>query len=50
MESVQCKAALAITNAIKGSSRAKLYQELALGLLRHRRWIRRLCLFYEVFQ
>ena len=40
--------ALAITGAIKGSSREKLYQELGLEYLYRRRWARRLCLLYKV--
>ena len=35
MESIQCNAALAITDAIRGTSREKLYQEL--GLESHRK-------------
>ena len=50
IESVQYKAALAITGAIQGSSRKKLYQELGLEHLHQRQWMRRLCLFYKVFQ
>ena len=38
LESVQYKAALAITGAIQGSSREKLYQELGLESLKLRRW------------
>ena len=34
---------------IKGSSQEKLYQELNLGHLYQRRWMRRLYLFYKVF-
>ena len=34
MESVQYNAALAITGAIRGTSREKLYQELGLESLR----------------
>ena len=49
IESVQYKAALAITGAIQGSSQKKLYQELGLEHLHQRRWMRRLCLFYKVF-
>ena len=49
IESVQYKVALAITGAIQGSSREKLYQELGLEHLHQRRWIKRLCLFYKVF-
>ena len=41
-ESVQYDAALAITGAMKGSSREKLYQELELEYLYRRRWARRL--------
>ena len=48
IESVQYNAALAITGAIKGSSREKLYQELGLEYLYRRRWARRLCLLYKV--
>ena len=46
---VQYKAALAITGAIQGSSRKKLYQKLGLEHLHQRRWMWRLCLFYKVF-
>ena len=38
LESVQYKAALAITGATQGSSREKLYQELGLESLKLRRW------------
>ena len=50
IKSVQYKAALAITGTIQGSSRKKLYQELGLEHLHQRQWMRRLCLFYKVFQ
>ena len=40
--------ALAITGAIRDSSREKLYQELGLEYLHDRRWMRRLCLFCKV--
>ena len=36
-ESVQCRVALAITGAIQGTSREKIYQELGLETLRARR-------------
>ena len=49
IESVQYKAALAITGAIQGSSRKKLYQELGLEHLHQRRWMRHLSLFYKFF-
>ena len=48
LETVQYNAALAITGAIKGTSREKLYQELGLEYLQQRRWMRRLCLFCKV--
>ena len=41
---------LAITGAIRGTSREKLYQELGSEPLRIRRWYRKLCLFYQVFK
>ena len=37
VESIQCNAALAITGAIKGTSKEKLYNELGLEYLRDRR-------------
>ena len=48
LETVQYNVALAITGAIKGTSREKLYQELGLEYLQQRRWMRRLWLFYKV--
>ena len=39
---------LAITGAIRGTSREKLYQELGLEYLSDRRWCRRLCFFYKI--
>ena len=50
LESVQYKATLAITGAIKGPSREKLYQELGLELLKSRRWYRRLCCMYKIMK
>ena len=38
IESVQYKAALAITGAIQGTSRDKIDQELGLESLKSRRW------------
>ena len=43
IESVQYNAALAITGAIHGSSRDKLYEEL-----HDRRWFRKLCFYYKI--
>ena len=50
MESIQYNAALAITGAIRGTSREKLYQELGLESLRKRRWYRKLCYFFKIFK
>ena len=49
IESVQYKAALAITGVMQGSSREKLYKELGLEHLYQRRWMRQLCSFCKVF-
>ena len=46
--SLQYNAALAITGAIRGSSKGKLYQELGFEYLSSRRWLRKLCQFYKV--
>ena len=48
--SIQYNACLAITGAIRGTSREKIYQELGLESLQLRRWYRKLCLFYKVFK
>ena len=45
LESIQYNACLAITGAIRGMSREKLYQELGLELLRLRRLYRNLVFF-----
>ena len=42
VESFQYNVALAITGAIKGTSKEKLYNELGLEYLKDRRWMRRL--------
>ena len=49
IESVQYKAALSITGAIKGTSRDRLYQELGLESLSDRRLYRRLVYFLILF-
>ena len=41
---------LAITGAIRGSSREKLYQKLGLETLQQRRWYRKLCCFYKILK
>ena len=48
LESILYVAALAITGAIRGSSREKLYQELGLESLKQRRWFRKLCYFFKI--
>ena len=50
MESIQYNAALAITGAVGGTSREKLYQELGLKSLRKRRWHRKLFYFFKIFK
>ena len=49
IESVQYNAWLAITGAIRGTSTEKIYQELGLESLKSRRWFRKLCHFYKIF-
>ena len=49
LESIQYNAALALTGAIRGSSRKKLHQELGLESLQLRRWYRKLCCFYKIY-
>ena len=48
IEAIQYNPALAIINAIKGTSRTKLYKELGIESLSFRRWFRRLCTFYKI--
>ena len=50
LESVQYKAALAITGAIQGSSREKIYQELGLESLKSRRWYKRLSCMFKIMK
>ena len=50
IESVQYNSALAITGAIRGSSKEKLYRELGLESLEKSRWYRKLCCFYKIFR
>ena len=45
-----CICYLAITGAIRGSSREKLYHELGLETLQQRRWYRKLCCFYKILK
>ena len=48
IESVQYKATLAITGAIQGTSRDKIYQELGLESLKSRRWYKRLVSTFKI--
>ena len=48
LESIQYNAALAITGAIRGSSRGKLYQELGFESFQQQRLDRKLCLFFKI--
>ena len=48
IESVQYNAALAITGAIRGTSKEKLYQEFGFESLKDRKWLRRLCYLYKI--
>ena len=50
LESIQYHAYLALSGAIRGPSREKLYQELGLESLQRRRWHRKLSLFYKSFK
>ena len=49
-KSIQYNACLAITGAIRGTSREKVYQELGLEALQLRHWYRKLRHFYKVFK
>ena len=49
LESIQYNACLAITGAIRGTSKEKLYQELGLESLQLRRWYRELGMFYRIY-
>ena len=50
IESIQYNSCLAITGAIRGTSREKIYQELGLESFQLRRWYRKPYLFYKVFK
>ena len=50
MEFIQYNSCLATTEAILGTSKEKIYQELGLEPLQLRRSYRKLCLFYKVFK
>ena len=48
LESIQCKAAVAITVTIQGTSHEKIYQELELESLKSRRWYKRLSCMFKI--
>ena len=48
IESIQDNACLAITGAIKATSKERLYEELGLESFQHRRWYRKLCYLYKI--
>ena len=50
LENFQCNASLAMTGAIRGTSKEKLYQELGFESLQHRRWFHKLYAFYKIFK
>ena len=50
LESFPYNACLAITGAIKDTSRDQLYPELGLEFLHLRRWCRKLCLFCNILK
>ena len=50
LESVQYKAALAITGAIQSTSREKIYQGLGLESLKSRRWYKRLSCMFKILK
>ena len=41
---------MAITGAIRGTSKEKLYNELGLETLEKRRWYRKLCCIFKIFR
>ena len=50
LESIQYNASLAITGAIRGTSREKLYQELGFESLQQSCWFCKLCTFYKIYK
>ena len=50
IESIQYNSAVAITGAVRGTSREKLYQELGFESLQQRRWYRKLCCLFKTIK
>ena len=48
IESVQSNVALAITGAVRGASKEKLYQELGLESLKDLKWLRQMLCLYKI--
>ena len=48
IESIQYNATLAITGAVRGTSREKLYQGLGFESLQQRRWYSKLCSLFKI--
>ena len=48
LESIQYNSCLALTGAIRGTSKEKIHQELRLESFRDRRWCRKFCCFYKI--
>ena len=50
LESIQYSACVALSEAIRGSSREKIYHQLGMESLQCWRWYRKRCLFYKIFK
>ena len=50
LEAVQYNVCLAITGAIRGTSRERFYHELGLETLNNRRWSRKLFFFHKIIE
>ena len=50
IESIQYNAALAITAAIRGTSKENIYQELGFKSLQQRLWYRKLCCLFKIIK
>ena len=50
METIRCNVALTITDAMRGSSMERLYEELGLETLQQQRWYRKYCCFYKMLK
>ena len=50
LESIKYNAALAITGAVRGTYREKLYEKLGFESLQQRRWYRKLCCLFKTIK